>query len=154
MFFIRTRIINTAFIKFDFNFYWLDFILFASSLSAFKRVTYWPQLLLGITFNVGVLIGFSSVTGNLNFSLLCLYSAGIFWTLGYDTIYAIQDIEDDLKIGIKSTALLFKNKVRMWIFFFLFFNVNNAFHFWFIVKYEFLLFLGFVFLLGYYYIDK
>jgi 4-hydroxybenzoate polyprenyltransferase len=81
-----------------------------------KRVTYWPQLLLGITFNVGVLIGYSSVTGNLNFSLLCLYIAGIFWTLGYDTLYAIQDIEDDLKIGIKSTALLFKNKVRVWIF--------------------------------------
>ena len=83
-----------------------------------KRVTYWPQLLLGITFNIGILIGFSSITGNLNFSLMCLYISGIFWTLGYDTIYAIQDIDDDLKIGIKSTALLFKNKVRGWVFFF------------------------------------
>jgi len=83
-----------------------------------KRVTYWPQLILGITFNVGVLIGFSSVTSNLNFSILFLYVAGIFWTLGYDTIYAVQDIEDDLKIGIKSTALLFGKNVKAWVFFF------------------------------------
>jgi len=83
-----------------------------------KRVTYWPQLILGITFNVGVLIGFSSVTSNINFSILFLYVAGIFWTLGYDTIYAVQDIEDDLKIGIKSTALLFGKNVKAWVFFF------------------------------------
>ena len=83
-----------------------------------KRVTYWPQLILGITFNVGVLIGFSSATGNINFTILFLYAAGIFWTLGYDTIYAVQDIEDDLKIGIKSTALLFGKNVKAWVFFF------------------------------------
>ena len=83
-----------------------------------KRVTYWPQLILGITFNVGVLIGFSSATGNINFTILFLYVAGIFWTLGYDTIYAVQDIEDDLKIGIKSTALLFGKNVKAWVFFF------------------------------------
>ena len=83
-----------------------------------KRITYWPQLILGITFNVGVLIGFSSAAGNINFTILFLYVAGIFWTLGYDTIYAVQDIEDDLKIGIKSTALLFGKNVKAWVFFF------------------------------------
>ncbi len=83
-----------------------------------KRITYWPQLILGITFNIGVLIGFSSVTANINISILFLYIAGIFWTLGYDTIYALQDIEDDLKIGIKSTALLFGKNVKPWIFIF------------------------------------
>ena len=72
-----------------------------------KRITYWPQLVLGITFNIGVLISFSAVTGTVNLSIIFLYFAGIFWTLGYDTIYAHQDKEDDLRIGVKSTAILF-----------------------------------------------
>jgi len=72
-----------------------------------KRITYWPQLVLGITFNIGVLISFSAITGTVNLSIIFLYFAGIFWTLGYDTIYAHQDKEDDLRIGVKSTAILF-----------------------------------------------
>ena len=72
-----------------------------------KRVTHWPQLVLGLTFNIGILIGFSAVHNSINLSIIFLYIAGIFWTLGYDTIYAHQDKEDDLKIGIKSTAILF-----------------------------------------------
>lgn len=83
-----------------------------------KRITYWPQLILGITFNIGVLIGFTAVSGVIHYSIFFLYFAGIFWTLGYDTVYAIQDIEDDLKIGNKSTALLFGKKVKNWIFLF------------------------------------
>ena len=72
-----------------------------------KRITYWPQLVLGITFNIGVLIAFAAATSTLNLSIIFLYFAGIFWTLGYDTIYAHQDKEDDLRIGVKSTAILF-----------------------------------------------
>ncbi|MFZ5835070.1 MAG: 4-hydroxybenzoate octaprenyltransferase [Pseudomonadota bacterium] len=72
-----------------------------------KRITYWPQLFLGIAFNWGALLGWAAVTGTLAPPALWLYLGGIFWTLGYDTIYAHQDAEDDARIGIKSTALKF-----------------------------------------------
>jgi len=75
-----------------------------------KRITFWPQLFLGFTFNWGALLGWSSVKDNLEWPALLLYAAGIFWTLGYDTIYAHQDKRDDEKVGIKSTALLFGDK--------------------------------------------
>lgn len=73
-----------------------------------KRVTWWPQLFLGFTFNWGVLVGGMAVAHTLSPSLILLYLAGVAWTLGYDTIYAFQDIADDEKIGVKSTARLFK----------------------------------------------
>ena len=76
-----------------------------------KRITYWPQLFLGITFNIGCLIGYAAIENQLNFQIIILYLSGIFWTLGYDTIYAHQDREDDLNIGIKSTAILFGNNI-------------------------------------------
>lgn len=69
-----------------------------------KRITWWPQLFLGLTFNWGVLIGYASFVGDLSYAALALYGAGIFWTLGYDTIYAHQDKEDDALVGIKSSA--------------------------------------------------
>ena len=80
-----------------------------------KRITYWPQLFLGITFNIGCLIGYAAIESQLNIQIMLLYLAGIFWTLGYDTIYAHQDREDDLNIGIKSTAILFGNNTKQWI---------------------------------------
>jgi 4-hydroxybenzoate polyprenyltransferase len=70
-----------------------------------KRVTYWPQLWLGFTFNWGALMGYAAAAGGLAAPAFCLYAAGIFWTLGYDTIYAHQDKEDDALIGVKSSAL-------------------------------------------------
>ena len=70
-----------------------------------KRVTYWPQFVLGLTFNWGALLGWAAVTGGLAAPALVLYAAGVMWTLGYDTIYAHQDTEDDALIGVKSTAL-------------------------------------------------
>ena len=69
-----------------------------------KRITWWPQLWLGLTFNWGVLVGAAAVSGTLPVPALLLYAAGVFWTLGYDTIYALQDIEDDALAGIKSSA--------------------------------------------------
>ncbi len=69
-----------------------------------KRITWWPQAWLGLTFNWGALLGFAAVTGGLGWPALALYASGVFWTLGYDTIYALQDIEDDALAGIKSSA--------------------------------------------------
>ena len=80
-----------------------------------KRFTYWPQVFLGLAFNWGALMGWSAVTGGLTFSPVQLYLAGIAWTLGYDTIYALQDKEDDALIGIKSTALRFGATSARWI---------------------------------------
>ncbi|MDX2027755.1 MAG: 4-hydroxybenzoate octaprenyltransferase [Alphaproteobacteria bacterium] len=80
-----------------------------------KRITWWPQLFLGFTFNWGALMGWSAVTDGIGVAAVLLYIAGIFWTLGYDTIYAHQDKEDDLLAGIKSTALLFGDQSRLWV---------------------------------------
>lgn len=82
---------------------------------AMKRITYWPQLFLGITFNFGALMGWSAVNGSLSLAPLCLYLGGIFWTIGYDTIYAHQDKEDDALAGIKSTALKFGAQSKLWV---------------------------------------
>ncbi len=69
-----------------------------------KRITWWPQAWLGLTFNWGALVGYAAVAGQLDTKALLLYAGGVFWTLGYDTIYAIQDVEDDALAGVKSTA--------------------------------------------------
>lgn len=81
-----------------------------------KRITYWPQLALGLTFNWGALLGWSAVKGSCDPSVcLPLYLAGVMWTLVYDTIYAHQDKRDDALIGLKSTALLFRENTRQWL---------------------------------------
>ena len=80
-----------------------------------KRFTYWPQAILGLTFNWGALVGWSAVTGEIEAPALWLYVAGIFWTLGYDTIYAHQDKADDLLVGVKSTALKFGDATPKWL---------------------------------------
>lgn len=80
-----------------------------------KRVTWWPQLFLGLTFNWGALMGWCAVHGSVGWPALSLYLAGVFWTLAYDTIYACQDIVDDEKVGIKSTARLFGKNVKKWV---------------------------------------
>jgi 4-hydroxybenzoate polyprenyltransferase len=80
-----------------------------------KRVTYWPQLFLGLTFNWGALLGWAATTGELTLAPVCLYIAGIFWTLGYDTIYAHQDKEDDALVGVRSSALRLGDDTRPWL---------------------------------------
>src|SRR5439155_10616825 len=72
-----------------------------------KRITWWPQAWLGLTFNWGALLGYAAATGRLDAGVGMLYAGLIFWTLGYDTIYAHQDKDDDELIGVKSTARLF-----------------------------------------------
>jgi 4-hydroxybenzoate polyprenyltransferase len=78
-----------------------------------KRITHWPQFVLGLAFNSGVLIAYANTTQTLNSLPWFVYGAGILWTLAYDTIYAFQDIEDDLKVGVKSTAILFRNNPKL-----------------------------------------
>jgi 4-hydroxybenzoate polyprenyltransferase len=80
-----------------------------------KRITNWPQLVLGLAFNWGALVGWSAVQGSLAWPPLALYLGGIFWTLAYDTIYAHQDKEDDVLIGVKSTALQFGESTKGWL---------------------------------------
>jgi 4-hydroxybenzoate polyprenyltransferase len=77
-----------------------------------KRVTYWPQIVLGLAFSWGALMGWPAVFGRLDSPALMLYAGAIFWVIGYDTIYAHQDREDDAFIGIKSTALLFGPRTK------------------------------------------
>lgn len=80
-----------------------------------KRITWWPQAFLGITFNWGALLGFAAVRGGVEWPAMLLYAACFFWTLGYDTIYAFQDREDDALAGIKSTARLLETRARKWV---------------------------------------
>lgn len=78
-----------------------------------KRITWWPQIWLGMTFNWAVLVAYAAKTGTVSLPLFILYAGLIFWTVAYDTIYACQDIEDDMKIGVKSTARRFGRKVKL-----------------------------------------
>ena len=80
-----------------------------------KRFTYWPQLFLGITFNYGLILGWTSVNENIGFIPILFYLGAIFWTLGYDTIYGFQDIEDDEIIGVKSTSIKFKKNPKIFL---------------------------------------
>ena len=80
-----------------------------------KRVTYWPQAVLGLTFNWGALMGWSAATGGLAPAAIAVYIAGFFWTMGYDTIYAHQDKEDDEMIGVKSAALVLGERTMPWV---------------------------------------
>jgi 4-hydroxybenzoate polyprenyltransferase len=75
-----------------------------------KRITYWPQLFLGITFNYGLILGWTASNDQINIIPIIFYFGAVFWTLGYDTIYGFQDIKDDEIIGLKSTSIKFKNK--------------------------------------------
>ena len=83
-----------------------------------KRVTHWPQIFLGLNFNWGALIGWTAVTGALAWPPLLLYLGGVFWTVGYDTIYAHQDKDDDALVGVKSSALALGHRTRPWLFVF------------------------------------
>ncbi len=80
-----------------------------------KRITWWPQAFLGLTFNFGALMGYSAIYGSVDAAALLLYISGFFWTIAYDTIYAHQDKDDDIMAGIKSTARLFNEESKFWV---------------------------------------
>jgi 4-hydroxybenzoate polyprenyltransferase len=91
---------------------------FAAIYPFMKRFTWWPQFFLGLAFNWGALVGWTAIVGELSWAPIILYLSGIMWTLGYDTIYAHQDKDDDALVGVKSTARLFQDNSKSWIFFF------------------------------------
>ena len=80
-----------------------------------KRFTYWPQLFLGITFNYGLVLGWTAIQNEISVISIIFYLGAIFWTLGYDTIYGFQDIKDDEIIGVKSTSIKFKNSPKLFL---------------------------------------
>ncbi len=90
-------------------------MVLAFSYPFMKRITYWPQLFLGITFNWGAVMAYSAFEQAITIEVLILYLAAIFWTLGYDTIYGAQDMSDDEIIGLKSTAIKFKKEIKLFV---------------------------------------
>jgi len=101
----------------------LGSMFFAFSYPFMKRITYWPQLFLGVTFNWGLIMAWVSITNIINYEIFILYLSAIFWTLGYDTIYGAQDMSDDEIIGLKSTAIRFKKNIKFFIFFSYFISI-------------------------------
>ena len=91
-------------------------MILAFSYPFMKRITYWPQLFLGITFNWGILMAWTAMNNSISLEIMTLYFSAIFWTLGYDTIYGAQDMSDDEIIGLKSTSIKFKNNIKNFIF--------------------------------------
>ena len=117
---ILTLCFLSLIILFQFNIKTIFFslsIIFIVLLYPFaKRFTYWPQLILGIVFNFGILLSWLSLNDSFIIGIILLYLSGIFWTVGYDTIYALQDIVDDKKIGVKSLALLLDKKIYQFLY--------------------------------------
>ena len=130
----------------------LGSMFFAFTYPFMKRITYWPQLFLGITFNWGIIMAWTSVNGSISIEILILYFSAIFWTLGYDTIYGLQDIVDDEIIGMKSTSIKFKKNPKLFVSLCYLFNLILLFY---IFKFDLsnyltsLLFLSYVALLLY-----
>ncbi len=93
----------------------LSSLLLAFTYPFMKRYTYWPQLYLGITFNWGIIMASTAVLNVITTESIIVYFAAIFWTLGYDTIYGVQDIVDDEIIGVKSTAIKFKSNLKLFV---------------------------------------
>jgi len=93
----------------------LGSMLLAFSYPFMKRITYWPQLFLGLTFNWGIIMAWTAINSNISYEIIVLYFSAIFWTLGYDTIYGVQDVVDDEIIGVKSTAIKFKNNIKLFV---------------------------------------
>ena len=93
----------------------LGSMILAFSYPYMKRFTYWPQLFLGLTFNWGIIMAWTSFANEISFEILILYVSAIFWTLGYDTIYGAQDMSDDEIIGVKSTSIKFKKNMKLFV---------------------------------------
>ena len=91
-------------------------MIFAFSYPFMKRITYWPQLFLGLTFNWGIIMAWTAMGNEVSFNIIILYISAIFWTLGYDTIYGTQDMSDDEIIGLKSTSIKFKKNIKLFLF--------------------------------------
>ena len=93
----------------------LSSMLLAFTYPFMKRITYWPQLFLGITFNWGIIMAWTSFDNTISIDIIILYASAIFWTLGYDTIYGAQDMSDDQIIGLRSTSIKFKKNIKFFL---------------------------------------
>ena len=110
-----------------------------------KRFTHWPQLFLGITFNYGLILGWTSINENISLAPLVFYFGAIFWTLGYDTIYGYQDIKDDEIVGVKSTSIKFKNNPKKILFSCYSVTILSLIFLGFIMNFNFIYFLFLIF---------
>lgn len=90
-------------------------LLLVAAYPFMKRITWWPQAWLGLTFNWGIPVAYTAAAGSIDPAMIALYASAVFWTLGYDTIYAHQDVDDDAMIGVRSTARLFGERSQWWI---------------------------------------
>ncbi len=90
-------------------------MILAFSYPYMKRITYWPQLFLGLTFNWGIIMAWVATNNTISIEIILLYISAIFWTLGYDSIYGVQDMADDEIIGLKSTAIKFKKNIKIFV---------------------------------------
>ncbi len=93
----------------------LGSMVLAFSYPYMKRITYWPQFFLGLTFNWGIIMAWASINNTISHEIIILYISAIFWTLGYDTIYGAQDMSDDEIIGLKSTSIKFKKNIKLFV---------------------------------------
>ena len=107
-----------------------------------KRFTYWPQLFLGVTFNYGLLLGWTSINEDISLAPFIFYLGAIFWTLGYDTIYGFQDIEDDEIIGVKSTSIKFKDNPKIFLSTCYFIFILSNFIMGLLLKFNYFFFIG------------
>ena len=119
MIYVLVLCLLAFFILIQFNFFTIilgmSSMLLAFSYPFMKRITYWPQLFLGITFNWGIIMAWTAINNDISFEIVILYISAIFWTLGYDTIYGAQDISDDEIIGLKSTSIKFKENINLFV---------------------------------------
>ena len=119
LFYVLILCILAFFVLIQFNFLTiflgLSSMILAFSYPFMKRITYWPQLFLGVTFNWGIIMAYASINNNITQEVIVLYLSAIFWTLGYDTIYGAQDMSDDEIIGLKSTSIKFKKNIKFFV---------------------------------------
>tara|TARA_B100000401_G_scaffold435707_1_gene377892 strand:+ start:9 stop:875 length:867 start_codon:yes stop_codon:yes gene_type:complete len=113
----------------------------AFSYPLMKRFTYWPQLFLGITFNYGLLLAWTSIHESIGLLAISLYLGAIFWTLGYDTIYGYQDIKDDEIIGVKSTSIKFKNNPKKFLYLFYLITFLSLVNLGYLMKFSYIYFI-------------
>ena len=136
----------------NFNFFTIALAMlsmpFAFTYPLMKRFTYWPQLFLGITFNYGLILAWTSIYSQLSIYPLIFYFGAIFWTLGYDTIYGFQDIKDDEIIGVKSTSIKFKKNPKIFLFICYSITFISILLLGILMKFDFIYFIGLI-LIGY-----
>ena len=133
----------------NFNIFTIYMALFSMPLAftypLMKRFTYWPQLFLGITFNYGLVLAWISVQNEVSITPIIFYFGAIFWTLGYDTIYGYQDINDDEIIGVKSTSIKFKNNPKKFICLCYLIFFSSLFFLGFVMKFNYFYFILLIF---------